>query len=921
MIERKRRLRRSWQRTRCPTMKSSLNALAAKISSAVANHAGESWQRAIERATDDWSGIHRLCRSLAGKPAPIRPLLAGDGTPRYRAEDRAELFADSLEATFQPNPARNVQHTAAIEEQVERKSRHDHLRALAPYHRRPPDGYVGDVETAPVVYQLLHAARVRRGLTTADLNLHGQPKRVYVNEHLTRSNARLFHLAREAGQRSRYKYVWTREGRIYARKEDGVSAVRIRSDADINKIFGDAYRPPWLDVDTFLDSLTVSINSLPFCDYTVLLGDFNINYASASPRDCNLNKLHTFLNHFNFNQLVTSPTHFSTNNSSLIDLVCTDAKVTDVKVYPIEALGAHAFITSTFRIKREKIQPRVITYRGLKSINFENFKDALEAIDWRGVVSSDDVDYMVYCLTNELLCLFDTFAPRKTVRIKDRSYPWITDNIKFMMKLRDKAHKEFRNKSTLVHKKQYYVDLKNLVNKSIYFEKVAYFKSNINNNISHPKLLWKNLKSTLLPQKCCAELPTHLKDPDRINSHFLNVPGDTITSLSTCTYYEFHRFSDCVFTLKTMDETKVLKVITSLKSNAEGSDQIALNMFILTIPQTLTVLTRIINTSIVTANFPDAWKLAKDLRPISILPLMSKVLERVVGEQMSKYIEDSGILPDVQSGFSAERAIFSLALTATALLDVTDNILGAQDEGMCTILVLLDFSRAFDSINLSLLISKMAYYGFDIPTIKWPEEYASAVNLINEDLDRIVDWSSSNCLILNPSKTKFLLFGTKTQLNKIPSSSADVLLRGQIIERVSEARNLGLLMDEGLRFESHISNCVRNCFYRLKVLYRMRPYLSEELRVQLVESLVLSRLNYADVVIGPRLLSRTERLIQRVQNACARSFRYAASKCWNNIPPPIRNLQTTFSFKRKLKEFIINSQIESETINIDISFI
>ncbi|KAF9818019.1 hypothetical protein SFRURICE_016934, partial [Spodoptera frugiperda] len=76
MIERKRRLRRSWQRTRCPTMKSSLNALAAKISSAVANHAGESWQRAIERATDDWSGIHRLCRSLAGKPAPIRPLLA-----------------------------------------------------------------------------------------------------------------------------------------------------------------------------------------------------------------------------------------------------------------------------------------------------------------------------------------------------------------------------------------------------------------------------------------------------------------------------------------------------------------------------------------------------------------------------------------------------------------------------------------------------------------------------------------------------------------------------------------------------------------------------------------------------------------------------------------------------------------------------
>ncbi|XP_022824433.1 uncharacterized protein LOC111354968 [Spodoptera litura] len=89
--------------------------------------------------------------------------------------------------------------------------------------------------------KLIQAARVRRGLTTADLDLHGQPRRVFVNEHLTRSNAKLFHLAREAGQRSKYKYVWTREGRIYVRKEDGVSAVRIRSHADIRKTFGDGY--------------------------------------------------------------------------------------------------------------------------------------------------------------------------------------------------------------------------------------------------------------------------------------------------------------------------------------------------------------------------------------------------------------------------------------------------------------------------------------------------------------------------------------------------------------------------------------------------------------------------------------------------------------------------------------------------------
>ncbi|KAH9629436.1 hypothetical protein HF086_013350 [Spodoptera exigua] len=85
--------------------------------------------------------------------------------------------------------------------------------------------------------QLIRAARVRRGLTTADLELSGQPQRVFVNESLTRTNARLFHQAREAAQRLQFKYVWTKEGRIYVRKEDGVSALRIRSEVDIKTIF------------------------------------------------------------------------------------------------------------------------------------------------------------------------------------------------------------------------------------------------------------------------------------------------------------------------------------------------------------------------------------------------------------------------------------------------------------------------------------------------------------------------------------------------------------------------------------------------------------------------------------------------------------------------------------------------------------
>ena len=91
-----------------------------------------------------------------------------------------------------------------------------------------------------------------------------------------------------------------------------------------------------------------------------------------------------------------------------------------------------------------------------------------------------------------------------------------------------------------------------------------------------------------------------------------------------------------------------------------------------------------------------------------------------------------------------------------------------------------------------------------------------------------------------------------------------------MIERVEECRNLGILIDSHLRFESHVLGLLKSCMFRLKVLYKIRNLLSEKSRITLCEFLVLSRLNYGDIVFGPRLLSRTRRLLQRVQNACCR---------------------------------------------------
>lgn len=229
-----------------------------------------------------------------------------------------------------------------------------------------------------------------------------------------------------------------------------------------------------------------------------------------------------------------------------------------------------------------------------------------------------------------------------------------------------------------------------------------------------------------------------------------------------------------------------------------------------------------------------------------------------------------------------------------------------------------------------------------------------------------------------------MILGSKKQIANVSLQDPRIYIAGQSIEQVWEARNLGVLMDNRLRFENHVSDVVKKCFYRLKVLYKMRDFLSVELRQMLCESLVLSKLNYCDVVIGPCLLAGSKKLIQRVQNACARycykvparshvtpflnthnclkmearnelhfasllfgvvkkqtpkylsdkltwggrsrasgylllfpryktaafrgSFRYLATKCWNNLPPPLRNLNSIASFKNSYRRHLLIQQ-------------
>ena len=131
------------------------------------------------------------------------------------------------------------------------------------------------------------------------------------------------------------------------------------------------------------------------------------------------------------------------------------------------------------------------------------------------------------------------------------------------------------------------------------------------------------------------------------------------------------------------------------------------------------IITYIVNLSITTSNFPESWKRARvtpihksgpmekpeNYRPISVLPIVSKICERAVHMQVVKYLEDHKLLSGSQYGYRRKRS------TEQAATFLCDEICKNVNEGKLVGAVFIDLSRAFDTINHATLLEELTLYG------------------------------------------------------------------------------------------------------------------------------------------------------------------------------------------------------------------
>ena len=186
------------------------------------------------------------------------------------------------------------------------------------------------------------------------------------------------------------------------------------------------------------------------------------------------------------------------------------------------------------------------------------------------------------------------------------------------------------------------------------------------------------------------------------------------------------------FTLKPSSISRTKKFISSLKNKSSSGDDAISNKTVKTLKNEISrPLTYIINKSIETSSYPTSWKISRcfplykknekklinNYRPISLQNCLSKVLEKTVKKQVVDYLETNNLLPENQFGFRNKQGINHLHLK------LNQEIVNSLSKKQIYKIALLDFSKAFDLVNHSILLNKLKALGFDSNTILWFKNY------------------------------------------------------------------------------------------------------------------------------------------------------------------------------------------------------
>ena len=536
-----------------------------------------------------------------------------------------------------------------------------------------------------------------------------------------------------------------------------------KSNQDKKIIIGNIYRPPKnlaANYEEFTNELCNTISRFnKNYKNIILMGDFNINLLEVNTKR-SVARFVDFIFTQSLSPKITLPTRLNKRSATLIDnFFCkfgSDQENVSAGIL-IDKISDHLpCFLSIELFKKNKIKStHYVEIRG-KVSNAENkFKDYLNQnlkdLD-RDTNRNPNNNYNK--IENYLTTGLNLFYPKKNVKFnkyRHKKSSWITAGIIKSIEQRNRMYRKL--KETPITCKNYNnrkINLKTfnkILKHSIKISKTIYFANEFEKFKFDIKNTWATLNSILNRKKNKGKLPDYLildgkeihekeNIANAFNNYFSNIGPSLASKIPANNSNSFESYLDTTikhtFNFNKVSEAEILSVINSINSKtSSGHDNITTKLLKILKHQLVQPLLLTVNQALACGIFPDKLKIAKiaplhkkdeinqitNYRPISLLPALSKVFEKIIYNQIYNYFSANNLFFDGQYGFRQKHS------TELAALELYDKVSKSLDQNNIPFNIYIDLSKAFDTIDHQILLRKLKYYGFSELAIKLMNSY------------------------------------------------------------------------------------------------------------------------------------------------------------------------------------------------------